>query len=139
MSSRKGVVELIIALALVVFLLGLEYYSHDCDKKYCSHWWEPPEEEEDLNSYVDKLVIGIRGLSNWVQWRQALIIAILATPIIIYLLFQRLPNLYEWITLVLVIFILASLSSSWLWFHYIHPGTNKIERSLLNLKYSSSS
>lgn len=130
------VLILLIVIVIIIFLLFLEYYSRDCEGgKRCSHYAVMPERNEELGTYIDKLVVAVRGNSLYVTWRSALIIALIATPVIIYILYQRLPLLWEWIILTLIIFIGGVLSSLWLYNKFLYPNTKKIEESLLDLKY----
>jgi hypothetical protein len=134
METSEKVVLFILVLVLL-FLLWLEWYSQDCENnKPCSHYAVMPEEDEDINSYIDKLVVAVRNNYNFVAWRQAIILALILTPVIIYLLFCRLPTIWEWIVLVLIIFIGVSLSSSWLWNRFLYPNNKKVEEALLNIK-----
>lgn len=137
--SSEEIVCFIIALLILLFLLSLEHYSQDCEGgRRCSHYWEPPGENEPLSVYIDKLIEGVRNSYNWVSWRLSIVVALISTPVIIYLLFQRLPTLREWIILVVVIFIFSSLASSWLWSKFNYPNGKNIEQALLDLKYKKS-
>lgn len=130
------VILLLIVIVLVIFFLWLEWYSHDCEGgKRCSHYAIMPEKDENIESYIDKLIVAIRNNYNFVAWRQALLVALISTPLIIYVLYCRLPNFKEWVVLVLIIFIAVSLSSSWLWNRFLYPNNKAVENTLLELKY----
>lgn len=132
----SSVLILLLVVVLLIFFLWLEWYSHDCEGgKRCSHYAVMPSIDENIDSYIDKLIVAVRNNYNFVAWRQALIVALISTPIIIYLLYCRLPIFSEWIVITLVIFICISLSSSWLWNRYLYPNNKKVEKSLLNIKY----
>lgn len=130
--------EIVILLIFVVLIIGIlyaEYVAHDCvEYKTCTHTAPLPDENDPVDVYLEKIRYAVRNNYNFVAWRQALLVAIVLTPILVYLLLSRLPTLIEWIVVIFIIFIGVYLSSSWMWNRFLYPNGKKIEKALEELK-----
>ena len=130
---------LYIAIILVVLigLIIIEYLYNDCinglNSKKGWDWVIPPNTNDPLNVKVEKIMKMIRHNYNYVVWRQALIIGLIAGFLVGYLLLLRLPTLYEYLVIVVLVFLLSYFVSGWFSTHYLYPNNRQIERSLQNL------
>ena len=126
---------MLVTLLLVVILLYSEYVAHDCiPHKVCNHSVPQPAEEDTNSVFIDKTIDMVNNNTDYVVWRRALLAAVIGAVPIVYYILRRLPNLYEWVGVVLLVFLVTYLSSSWIWAHFFSPNADRIEEALLELK-----
>ena len=131
----NDVLFVILALVVIILLIYLEYKSHDCiPGKTCSHSVILPSLADDNLVYIDKLKSMVRNSSDFVIWRQALLVGLVVAIPIIYFLKRRLPTIVEWLVVGTLVFIGTYFSASWLHAHFTIPNTTHIEDSLLHLR-----
>lgn len=135
---NRNLVYFIIAILIIFVLLYAEYVAHDCvGYKVCTHTVPLPEPGEPTEVYFEKLKDMVRNNYNFVAWRQALLVALILTPIVVYFVEKRMPTLSEWIVLTVVIFIGMYLSYSWLWNQFHYPNGKRLENILNEMKLTS--
>lgn len=124
-------------LFLICLLLYSEYVAHDCvpkDGKECTHNCSAP----DINLSPEKYLDGVRKMVinnyDFVSWRQALLISLIVLFPIVYFIYQRLPDFYEFLIITSIVFLGIYLSSIWIWTHFFYPNGKEIEKSLLKLR-----
>ena len=120
---------------IVAILIYWEYWEHDCiNQKSCHQSVNKPKHYNNSIEYIDKIRKMVRNNYDYTNWRLALLTGIIATLPIVYYLECRVPTLFEWIIVTLLIFIATYLSSSWIWAHFFHPNGSEIEKSLIELR-----
>jgi len=130
------IILIFIAIIIIAVLIYSEYVAHDCiPGKLCSHRVKSPNiHHDDPLEYTDKIRKMVKNNYEYVSWRQALLVAIITSYVVIYFITKRSAFLYEWMFATLIIFITAYLSFNWIWSHFFFPNSNRIEKSLLELK-----
>ena len=125
----------IIAIGSGLILLYSEYKAHDCvPGKLCTHSVPSPDQNDNYDTYINKLKGMVRNNYDYVSWRQALLVAILATLLVVFYLKGRLPTLLEFFIVGIIIFLFVYMSFSWLWTHFFHPNGQAIENQLQVLR-----
>jgi len=120
---------------IVAILIYWEYCDHDClPHKSCNQRAPKPKPCDDSLEYIDKIRGMVRNNYDFVSWRLALLAGIIAALPIVYYLECRVPTLFEWIIVAILVFAAAYLSNSWIWAHFFHPNGAQIEKSLLELR-----
>jgi len=133
--NYNGLILIIVILISVIILIISEYVSHDCiPGKTCNHSVEPPKLGDSNDVYIDTLRDMVTNSYLAVSWRQALLVALIITPIIIYYLRGRFLTLWELLVVGLFIFLGGTLSAGWLIAHFYRPNGEQIEKSLLELR-----
>ena len=113
----------------------VEYAAHDCKSgKKCTHDCEIPTGKDKPEEYIDKLRKMVQNSYDYVVWRQAILVALILLIPIVFFMYQRLPDLYEFFVITSIIFLAIYISSIWIWFHFIYPNGASIEKSLLELR-----
>lgn len=132
---NEGMVVLILTIVLVIVLIYSEYVAHDCiPHKVCNHSVPAPTDEDSNSEFIDKVIDMVQNNTDYVLWRQALLVGLISSIPVIYYLRRRLPTYIEWVAVTLLVFLAAYLSSSWIWSHFFNPNANAIEKSLLQLR-----
>jgi len=127
---------IVIILIIVIFLIIIsEYNDHDCiPGKNCKHRCKEAHDKDNIDVHIDKIKDMVRSNYDIVTWRQALLIAIILPPIIIFYLKNRWPSLLEWFIIGILVFLGVYLSYSWIWAHFFHPNGMAIENNLEKLR-----
>ena len=126
---------LVVVFLVMMILFWYELVDHDCiGDKECTLRVEEPENDDSVDTYIDKLSEMIQGNSDFVIWRRALIVSILVGFFVVYFMRGRIPEPIEWIIVGLVIFIGAYFAASWLYSHFLIPNTRRIQNNLEELK-----
>lgn len=133
------VIFYVIAALAIIILCVSEHSSHDCiqhrvDRGLCNHSASSPVQTDDNLTYIDKINDMIVNNFNYVMWRQAFIVAIIAGIPIVYYLKDRLPEFFEWVVIGVIVFLLTYFSASWLFVHFFHPNSLQMERALNELR-----
>ncbi len=125
----------IISIILVVVLMYLEYNDQDCiNGKPCGRGIRSSPIPESPKESIDTLIGMVRKSTRYVNWRLSLAAALLLSAPVAYLVVKRFPTLSEWVIVALLIFLGTYFSASWLWTHWVHPNSRRIEQTLLMLK-----
>lgn len=125
----------IIAIGSGLILLYSEYKAHDCvPGKKCTHSVPIPCADDDEDVYITKLQGMVRNNYDYVMWRQALLVAILATLVVVFYLRGRLPTLLELFVVGIIIFLFVYMAFSWIWTHFFYPNGQVIESQLQILR-----
>lgn len=120
---------------IVAILIYWEYSEHDCiAQKSCGKSCPEPRSHNDPLEYIDKIQGMVKNNYDYVSWRLALLAGIIAALPIVYYLEYRVPTLFEWIVVAMLVFAATYLSNSWIWAHFFHPNGSQIEKSLLELR-----
>lgn len=120
---------------LVAVLIYWEYADHDClPHKACNKRVCRPSSNDNPLETIDKIKIMVRNNYDYVSWRLALLAGIIAALPIVYYLECRVPTLFEWIVVGVIIFAATYLSNSWIWAHFFHPNGSDIEKHLVKLR-----
>lgn len=125
---------ILIVIILVIILVIVEYLYQDCiNGTNSKKGWNravPPKPTDDLHTQFETILRMIRCNYNYVIWRQCLIVALLAGLLVGVCLFQRLPTLFEFIVISLIVFVLTYAAGGWFSTHYLYPNNCQLERSL---------
>ena len=122
-------------LIIIAILLYAEYSAHDCvPGKICTHNSKPPTKSDNKVEYVDKIRKMVRNNYDYISWRQALLVALIVLIPLVYFIYQRLPDLYEFFVITTIVFLGIYFSSIWIWTHFFYPNGLSIEKSLLKLR-----
>lgn len=127
----------LIILILISLLLYTEYVAHDCvpkPGKTCTHDCDSPSISLDPELYIDGVRKMVVSNYDFVSWRQALLVALIVLIPIVYFIYQRLPDFYEFLVITSIVFFGIYVSSIWIWTHFFYPNGKKIEKSLLELR-----
>ena len=120
---------------IVAVLIFLEYQDHDCMAgKKCHKRVSKPNFNDDPLKSIDKIQKMVKNNYDFVTWRLALLAGIIGALPIVYYIEHRVPTLFEWIIVAMLVFAAAYLSSSWIWAHFFHPNGCQIEKSLTELR-----
>ena len=120
---------------IVALLIYWEYCDHDClPHKSCNKKSPKPKLCDDPLESIDKIRDMVRTNYDYVTWRLSLLAGIIAALPIVYFLEYRVPTIFEWIVVGVLVFAASYLSSSWIWSHFFHPNGTQIEKSLLELR-----
>ena len=122
---------------IIILLLVSEYIAHDCvpkPGKTCTHDCKSPDDELSPELYIDGIRKMVQNNYDFVSWRQALLVALVVLIPIIYFIYQRLPDMYEFFIITSIVFFTVYLSSIWIWTHFFYPNGESIEKSLLRLR-----
>ena len=127
---------IILIALLIAILIYSEYQAHDCiiGKASCNRVDLPKIKDDDYYQYIDKIRKMVKNNYEYVSWRQALIVGIIAGLVVLYFILNRFPTFFEWLVVTSLIFIVTYLSSNWIWSHFFFPNGNQIEKSLLELR-----
>ena len=126
---------ILLAGLIVSILIYYEYVDHDCiPGKSCHQSVPKPQSNDDLLESIDKIRNMVRNNYDFVSWRLALLAGIIVALPIVYYLECRVPTIFEWLIVALLVFAAAYLSNSWIWAHFFHPNGAEIEKSLLMLR-----
>ena len=126
---------ILLAGLIVAILIYCEYIDHDCmSGKSCNQSVCKPSPDDDPLEYIDKIRGMVRNNYDFVSWRLALLAGIIVTLPIVYYLECRVPTIFEWFVVTILVFAAAYLANSWIWAHFFHPNGSEIEKSLLNLR-----
>ena len=119
----------------IFVLLIAEYTAHDCKPgKECTHKCDSPSLSDSPEKYIDKLRKMVQVSYDYVAWRQSLLVALILLIPIVYFMYQRLPDFYEFFVITSILFLGFYLSSIWIWNHFFYPNGASIEKSLLELR-----
>src|SRR3990167_8941117 len=133
--NYNGVWLIIAIIISIIIVITLEYIAHDCiPGKQCNAYVHPPVLGDSPTEYIDRVREMAHQSYMPVIWRQALISALIASPIVIYYFQNRFATVWEMIIVSTVIFLGAYLSMSWLLAHYYRPNGEYIEKALLELR-----
>lgn len=133
--NYNGIFLIIGIILAIIITVVLEYINHDCiPGKQCNAYVQPPMPGDSPTEYIDRVRNMAHQSYSIVIWRQALIAALIATPIVVYYFRQRCLTLWELILIGTVIFLGAYLSMSWLLAHFYRPNGEYIESALLELR-----
>jgi len=114
-----------------LILLYSEYKAHDCvPGKTCTHSVPPPEPDDDIDVYINKVKAMVRNNYDYVAWRQALLAGILAALIVVFYLRGRIATLLEFFIVGIIVFLFVYMSYSWIWAHFFYPNGQVIEEQL---------
>ncbi len=118
---------------IVISLIYAEYRDHDRSghsgySGYSSQ--HTPNLDDDPLLSLDKIQQMLDDDTNFVTWRLAMLVGIVAALPIIYFIEDRIPTPFEWTIVGGLIFIAAYLSYSWIWARYLNPNTIEIHKSL---------
>lgn len=123
------------ALTIAIFLIVCENLAHDCAPgRNPTHKLIPPDDDDEYIERIRKIRMMVHENSKFIIWRQAIIISMILPFPIIYFLKGRLPTLFEFIIVALMIFISVYFSYMWLWSRYFYPNTAKMEKSLFEME-----
>lgn len=121
---------ILLAGVIVAILIYWEYYDHESNDLR----WSKPKPSEDPLESIDKIQAMVRNNYDFVSWRLALIAGIIAALPIVYYLECRIPTLFEWFIVGMLVFTATYLSNSWIWSHFFYPNGDQIEKSLVRLR-----
>ena len=127
---------LFLFILILIFVLSVsEYRAHDCIQgKTCIYNAEIPNKSDKNEEYIDKLRKMVQNNYDFVCWRQALLVALVVLIPIIYFVYQRLPDFYEFFIITSIVFLGTYLSSVWIWNYFYYPNGHNIEKALLKLR-----
>jgi len=123
----------IITIVIIIALIAWEYRTQDCiGGKPCRNGFRRLD-GIDFDTEIEEIIAMVTVNENYQTWRLSLIVAIILTIPVCYLLLRRMPNLEEYLSTALIIFVGCYFSSSWLWSHWIQPNNAKIKDMLIRL------
>lgn len=120
---------ILITVAVVAILLVWEYRTQDCiNGKPCQASLTQVElnPQAPLADNVDRLVDMVEASINYQTWRLSLIAGLVLAIPVDYLLLNQFPTISQWLITVVLIFIGAYFSASWLWSHWVQPNSVKV-------------
>ena len=117
---------------IVISLIYAEYRDHDRSGHYVSP--NTPNPDDDPLLSMDKIQKMLEENTEFVSWRLAMLIGIVAALPIVYFIERRLPTPFEWGVVGGLIFIAAYMSYSWIWARYLNPTHIGINRSLIKTR-----
>lgn len=120
---------LVMIVVVVIVLIITEYQEHDGKLQYPII--DPRISTQEI--FTD-IYLSLRKCSDFIIWRQALIASIIATTLIILLLFQRIPCLAEVIIISLLIFLAVYFAFSWMRIHFHLPIIIQIRKGIFLLE-----
>ena len=126
-------VLVVLTLIGIVALIIWEYRNQDCiNGKPCKAGAvnvtiDPNLPIQDKIQLIQDMVT---KAINYNTWRLAFIVALLLSIPIAYLINGYFPTFRQWLVVLLLVFIGAYFSSSWLWSHWVQPNAAAIERNL---------
>ena len=122
---------------LIVFLLWQEYRQHDCingKKSLALAQYSAPSDIDTISQRLDKISDLVRVNYSFIRLNQALIVGLILALPICYFLVKRIPTLFEWIIMALLIAVGVYFSYSWIYAHFLYPNGRQIERNLLQIR-----
>jgi hypothetical protein len=132
----EAVALILISIALLAVLVIWEYRNYDCiNGKPCRSGVVGIEIDPSapLSTNIERINEAIKSSINYNVWALALIVALLLAIPIDYLINGYFPTVRQWLITVLLIFIGAYFSASWLWSHWVQPNAAAIQHNLLRL------
>ena len=125
----------ILAIVAIILLIYSNYVSFDCiPGKSCSHKSESINDLDDIPTTIEKIRKMVVNNYMILAWRFALLGALISTILVVYLLKGRIPTLYEYLLVGVIVFFAIYLSFSWLGVHFFKPNGYAIEASLEKLR-----
>lgn len=117
---------------IVISLIYAEYRDHDRSGHYISP--HTPHPDDDPLLALDKIKKMLEENTDFVSWRLAMLIGIVAALPIVYFVNGRIPTPFEWGIVGGLIFIASYLSFNWIWARYLNPSHSSINRSIMKTR-----
>jgi len=136
----EAAILILFTIVVVVVLVFWEYRNQDCiNGKKCRAGIVDlrVDPSAPLTDNIDQINESILASINYNTWRLALITALILAIPIDYLINGYFPTVKQWLITVLLVFIGAYFSMSWLWSHWVQPNAAVIESNLLLLAKGS--
>lgn len=125
----------LIIISLIVFFLWLEYRCHDCiNGKKCLHSAPLPTDTDSIPQRLDKLSAMVKVNYAFIQLNQAALIGLIMALPVGYFLVKRIPSLFEWLIMAIIIALGVYFSYSWIYVHFLCPNGQQIESNLLKIR-----
>ena len=138
--NSQGLFWPIIVITLVIFLVWSEYGSQDCrftedGQQLCHNKAKVIEEDDTPQEIIDKIVYSVRKNHNLVNWRRALLFAMIAT-LLIFMYYYRcnIPNGFIFFMITLILMFVIYFPMTWFGAHWFRMNDDKIENALRSLR-----
>ena len=123
----------LVILLLFVYIVATEIQSQDCDSRLCYNTTSAPNNEDQPEQMIDKMVTTLRVNHSPVEWRKALLIGLIVAYLVIVVLDVPL-TLSNYLLTVFIIFIIVYFASTWTNWTSWRCLDNWIERELIRLR-----
>lgn len=101
---NRGMFWPYLTLIILIFLIMTEYGSQDCSQQNCHERVVEIFECDNTDEIIRKVKTSINAQYNIVLWRQALIIAIISSFLILFIFCRRFPPGYVYFLVTFFIF-----------------------------------
>ena len=138
LTSSRGIVWYIVVVVVVLLiglLLYLEYRRDDRQaNSNCLGCSPAPAKDEPTAEYLAKVIRQVETGEEIVQWRRALVVALITAFLVIFFVKGSAPTGLQYLFGVSVIFIAGYFSSHWIATHFTRFNNRSIITSLNNLR-----
>ena len=124
----------IIIIVILTFILWSEYGSQDCRHQNCNNVALVINSNNTITETIDKTIYNLRKNHTIIGWRRALLVAIIASIIILIIFCPYFPHGFTVFLTILIIFVIVYFAQAWFQARWWRPRDRKIEQMLQKLR-----